>query len=351
MKISQSRMIKMGAVILVLFTVGILAVIFTNCDYRSLGKLVLSANPIYIAAAAACMCCFICCESVNIGRIVKSFGYRCSFVQSLKYGACGFFFSGITPSSSGGQPMQLYYMSRDSIKVSHASLALLVELMGFQAATMIISSFGIIYNFSYLLTLPVVVNIFIIIGMLINSVIFLLLMFLIFVPKASYSLEEGLKKCCLRIKKDKWIKSISDQMDEYRRGAVYIRRNKKLLFKNMITVLIQLMAIYSITYFVYLAVGGIENSWTQIFSLQSVLNAGIAMIPVPGTAGVGEGGFQLMFASIFNGKILLPGLMLSRGISFYFGMIVSGSVLAAAVIKNLCVHRKISAQSAGGDII
>ena len=46
----------------------------------------------------------------------------------------GFYFSSITPSSSGGQPAQVYFMKKDNIEVGHSSLSLLVMVMFYQIA-------------------------------------------------------------------------------------------------------------------------------------------------------------------------------------------------------------------------
>lgn len=44
------------------------------------------------------------------------------------------FFSSITPSATGGQPVQLYVMNKDNIHVAHGTMALLTELTSFQIA-------------------------------------------------------------------------------------------------------------------------------------------------------------------------------------------------------------------------
>ena len=44
-----------------------------------------------------------------------------SFIEALKVAFVGVFFSAITPSSTGGQPMQLYLMSKKNISVGFGS--------------------------------------------------------------------------------------------------------------------------------------------------------------------------------------------------------------------------------------
>ena len=73
----------------------------------------------YILIAVVCMCIYVTCEAINIGRTLKALDEKTSFLKNIKYALIGFFFSGITPAASGGQPMQIYYMYKDKISVAN----------------------------------------------------------------------------------------------------------------------------------------------------------------------------------------------------------------------------------------
>ena len=51
--------------------------------------------------------------------------WRKTSFSCIKYSFVGFFYSGITPSATGGQPMQLYYMQKEGHKVSDSSVVLM----------------------------------------------------------------------------------------------------------------------------------------------------------------------------------------------------------------------------------
>ena len=319
-------MLKSG----VLFTavVGcVFAIVFRNYDFATLLTTIKNADLFYLALGAACMCCFVICESANIGRVLKAMGYRTGFLQNLKYGATGFFFSGITPSASGGQPMQLYYMSRDHVELSHGSLSLLIELLGFQTVNTTLVLFAIIYDPSYIMSLGGTAKLLVYGGAVICAVIMVFLSLVLFRPSVANRVERAIKVICLRLNRKKQIRKISSQMSEYREGAAYIGRHPGILAKNIATTFVQLVALYSITYFVYCALGGAAAGWMRIMSLQALLYAGVAMVPLPGGTGAGEGGFKLLFSSVFGSSMLMPGMLLSRGLSFYLCMIVTGVFL------------------------
>ena len=83
------------------------------------------ARPAWLLAAVLMMGLFFLCEAVNLGRGLELSGSRPGKRRLLFYALTGFFFSSITPSASGGQPMQLYYMHRDGISASRGVLALM----------------------------------------------------------------------------------------------------------------------------------------------------------------------------------------------------------------------------------
>lgn len=79
-------------------------------------------------------------EGINLRKVLVSFGYRVSFKEAMKYAYIGYFFSSVTPSATGGQPLQLYAMSKDKIHVAHGTMALLTELTSFQIAAFLMEN-------------------------------------------------------------------------------------------------------------------------------------------------------------------------------------------------------------------
>ena len=67
--------------------------------------------------------------------LLRSQGYRISVVEGLKNALLGLYYSYITPSSTGGQPMQSAYLLRDNkIPAGISTAVLIVKFMCFQCA-------------------------------------------------------------------------------------------------------------------------------------------------------------------------------------------------------------------------
>ena len=80
----------------------------------------------YIVAGALLSLWYVLCESIILKLMFWREKRRVSFLSCSRYSFIGYFFSAITPSASGGQPVEIYYMNRDGIPVSTSTPMLMV---------------------------------------------------------------------------------------------------------------------------------------------------------------------------------------------------------------------------------
>ena len=67
----------------------------------------------------------------------------------------------------------------------------------------------------------------------------------------------------------------------------------------------------------YLAFQLSGESMFTIVSLQGMISVAVDMLPLPGGMGISENLFLTIFEPIFGEALVLPGMLVSRGISFY----------------------------------
>ena len=72
------------------------------------------------------------CSKLILARLGHHLPYR----RCLGYSFTGFYVSSITPSSTGGQPAQIYYMSKDSVPAAHGSLNMMLIAVCYQVVTL-----------------------------------------------------------------------------------------------------------------------------------------------------------------------------------------------------------------------
>ena len=87
-------------------SMGTLWAVLKNADLR------------FVLLGLFLMVLFVGCEAAVIRLLAGTWGGSVPWKRAMQYSFAGFYFSSITPSSTGGQPMQLYYMEmciRDSL--------------------------------------------------------------------------------------------------------------------------------------------------------------------------------------------------------------------------------------------
>ena len=293
------------------------------------------AKKQYLLIGMVAMTIFISCEAINVRRILKGLGEKTTFFKNLKYALIGFFFSAITPAATGGQPMEIYYMHKDGISVANSTLALLVQLMSLQIVNLSIGITSVLFNYEVINNGGLVLLA--IIGIILNSGALVLLIIGIF----SRRLSKGLINIAVKILKffrKKNIEELQEKMEseltKYQEDSEYIKKNKRVIIKSVLTTLVQMLVYYTVPFFVYKAYGLNEHSIIRIMSLQALLYTTVSGIPSPGSVGVSEGGFLGIFRNVFPETLINSAMILNRVINFYLLVTVSAVIVIICTLKD-----------------
>ena len=76
----------------------------------------------------------------------------------------------------------------------------------------------------------------------------------------------------------------------------------------------------------------------QFILIQSTLYITGAALPLPGAVGIGEKGFLIFFKTLFPINLISSAMLLSRGISFYLMVLISG---IGVMILQLNLNKKL----------
>lgn len=302
-------------------------------DLSELYIVIKNTVPSFVIMGILSMCFYLLCEAINIDRMLKALGEKSTFSQNIKYALIGFFFSGITPAASGGQPMQIYFMYKDNINVANSTLVLLVNLFCMQIVTISMALISLCFNLSYM---PRGIIALFVVGILLNLSALSLLIIAIFNKKLLDKLVGFIIKVMkfLKLKKYETLKEkLENEVEKYKENASYIKQHKKVILKNLITSYVQFFVFYSISYWVYRSFGLNKFNLLKITSLQSIVFATVSGIPSPGSVGVNEGAFIAIFRKIIPEKLLKGAMLLSRVINFYLFIIISGILVAFLFLK------------------
>ena len=307
--------------------------IFKDYDLKKTIDLIFKVDSKYIILAIITMFLSITFEGLNLRAIIGSLGSKISILNSIKYTLVGFFFSGITPGGGGGQPMEIYYLTKEQIPGTHSTLALLMELCSFHIVTLILGFIGLIANPNLL------ANGFIwifIIGTTFKIIVLATILIGLFSRKLSKIIVDWFLKFLKRINYrniDKMKADVSVALEKYHEGSVFIKEHRSIFLKSLLIVLIQVIANYGVTYFIYRSFGLNKYGFIEIVLIQSLLLVSTSSIPLPGAVGISENAFLTIYLTVFGAEFLASAMLLSRGITFYLFMIISLLVVIYVTIK------------------
>ena len=112
--------------------------VFKGEDLGEIIHTVRQADTVYLLISVVCVVLFILGESVIIFYMMRTLGAKVKMGHCALYSFVGFFFSCITPSASGGQPMQIYFMKKDKLPIPVTTLVLMIVTITYKAVLVVI---------------------------------------------------------------------------------------------------------------------------------------------------------------------------------------------------------------------
>ena len=334
MELLKKKSLWLGALFLLILGGATVYVIYKELEGQDIIGTLKNANIWWVLAAILAMAVYAVCDGINISRCLKLDGYKISFAQMMKYSFAGFFFSSITPSSTGGQPGQLYFMAKDKLKVSHSAFTLLCALLSFQCAAVFLGVIGVICSHGEVFKLQGRFAYVFPIGFALNLAIIAFLICVLFTRKlAGFFIGIGLWFIKVRGIKPgerfKFLRSFAC----YRKAAALLKKNKIVFVKMLITSLIQIILFHSVTFFCAHAVGCTDLDWFTVLRTQSSLFISVSSLPLPGAAGVTEYGYALFYSGLIPTGLMGSVMLLTRFCSFMLPLVGSGLGLVLLSIK------------------
>ena len=336
---SRKKIIFNGVFLAVVFALTVYGV-FHEEDLSSMMDAIHRAGKRWLVPGIALVAFFIWGESIIIWYMMRSSGICLKKRTCFLFSSVGFFFSCITPSASGGQPMQIYYMKKEKISIPVSTVILMIVTITYKLVLVVIgvgiAIFGRGFLHKYLEgILPVFY-----LGLALNIFCVTFMTILVFHPLlAKAIMVKGMKlleRLHLVKKKDGRLKKLEDSMDTYRNTAAYLKNNPFVIVKVIGITFIQRMALFAVTWFVYQAFGLHGTGFWEILFLQAVISVSVDMLPLPGGMGISETLFLNIFSPVFGG-LLLPGMVLSRGLGYYGELLISA---AFTVVAQLTIGKK-----------
>lgn len=301
-----------------------------------------TADYKWILIGIGCLLCEWILEAIVMHIPLKKMYPNHKYALSLQVNIVGRFFNNITPFSSGGQPFQAYVMSKYGLRVSDTFSVLMMKFVVYQVALFSWAIILLIANFQFFNQTFNNYMWLVVLGFLLNLIATLFILIAGINKKIILSMANGLIKIGSKIRfgKRRLIKDIDatkakaeESISNYNKQFNDMRCHKSTIFKMYIFSMLQLLAYFSIPYMIYRAFGNFGITYPQVLLVQTYLLLIMSFIPTPGSGLGAEGGFALLYKTVFLTGLNMA-ILFWRVYTFYLPIIV-GLFVFLYLNKNL----------------
>lgn len=285
-------------------------------------------NLWWIAAALLSYCTSVFADVLVIYLYIHDEYKQFKIRHSARSVLLGLFWSGITPSSTGGQPMQVYYMSKHKVDVGYSSSRLLNRFLVYQITMTVMTVIAVILKFSYFqehMDTPILSTL-VTIGFVSQTFITLVFVFLAFSRNLTAKATRGIASLLCKIRlikdKDRLKKSLETQLAKFHSGNRMIFSKPKLVIMAVVLTVIQLIAMFLVPYCIYRSFGLNQASPFDMVCSQAFVTLISGMIPIPGASGAAEFSFTALFALFFTPATIKSATLIWRIITYYLSILV-----------------------------
>lgn len=305
--------------------------VFHGQDLGALWDSLRQVHPGWLAPSLGLVVLFIWGESVILWMLLRAFHIPVKKGICFLFSCVGFFFSAITPSASGGQPMQVYYMKKERIPIPTASVALLTVTIVYKLVLAVLGLGMLVFGRGFMArylggVLPVFY-----LGLTLTVGCILLMLLLVFHPVLAESLlQKGLRllqKLRLAPRRAAFAVKLHAAMETYRAAAAALRGRdgRGVLARVCVVTFLQRLALFAVPCVVALAFGVQHVALWDVLLLQAVIAICVDMLPLPGGMGISEALFLRLFVPVFSGRTLAA-MVLARGVGFYGQLLLSAAL-------------------------
>lgn len=340
----KNKKLVLSIVFFVLMLVMTIYILFKDNDISEVISVAMSVNINYLVICAVLIVLYLLFEGLYLRITFKSLKQKTTLAKCFAYSCIEYYFSAITPSSTGGQPFQSYYMAKDGIPVTKSTIALILNTYTFKIVLLVLGVVCMILKPAVVFHNGVLFNVFLAFGVIVNLGIiigcFLIMKSKRKVKKFVIWLVNLLGKLHLKKEPEKTIKKMDDYMADFKKGATYLKKHPMLTVKVLGLTLLQRLCMFSIGYIVYLAFGLTGFSYLDFLAIQVIIAIAIDSLPFPGGMGITEVMMLRIYLPVYGENLLTASVLLTRLFSYYFCLILSGTVVLINHIRVTMFDRK-----------
>ena len=324
MRVDKKKLFSTGLVVASIAAVIYIA--FSNSELENAWEALEHLTPLWLLGAFGCWFAYLFFDVLSCWIYLRKEGFRISLGRTLNATLIGFYYGNITPTSAGGQPMQVNSLRKAGVPVGYGTMAATVRLLCNQFAVVTLSLVFWIANREFVQRQLGDALWLARIGWIINFMLVPLGLMAVYQRSliqriALWLIHLGGKLHIVR-HQDTAIAVTTDVLDTYHTALMGLTRAPSRLLTQLLCSFLSFGGLFSTVYFVYHAFGFTGTPWYHLFSISSLLYVSASYTPLPGASGAQEGGFLLYYQGIIPGDRIGLALLVWRFFTYYLFLII-----------------------------
>ncbi len=340
------RLKKILNFVFIFGTLGVVLLVGVNGEEMSGAVNALkSVAPLWIALCAVAYGGYVLMDALSVHYYLRKQGYPITVGYALYVAICGLYYSNITPGATGGQPMQVYYLTKRNVPIGIGTSALTVKFFSFQFMLAVYSTVLWIAYGSYVAACVGSNMWILIVGYVYNMFSVSLVVLMAINKRLVWAIIKLLVRIGAKFRLCKHPEATltkwEDVLDTFHSSVMSLREHPGELMVQLLIGGAQLIALMTVTFFIYKGFELTGASYGQIITMAMLLYVSAAYTPLPGASGAQEGVFALYFANIFPSGIRFMALLLWRFFTYYISLIIGAIV---TIVKGFHPDKQKAAQ-------
>ena len=320
-------------ILIVLIVLSIVLYFSLKDDYQSIISAIFNMKYGFTFLAIVLFAMYRVLVGFSIHNLVMVNGEKVALWRCIQISFIILFFHGVTPFAGGGQPMEIYYLHSEKIDLTKSTNIVLQNFIVYQIALVVVGVFSLIYNYCFkLFPSDSFIKKLVIIGFMINLLILLVTYALSFGKRLNkFICNQGLT-ILQRLKLVKNIEATREKLNQYltnfHTNALELKNNKRAFINNIFINILALVSLYSVPFAVAWGLGVDKfNIIESVVTTSYVMTIG-SFVPIPGGTGGIEYGFVFFFGHLVSGSILNAMMLVWRFITYYLGVVIGAVCLS-----------------------
>lgn len=315
----------------VFIIISILSVLFLFKQFDET-NILLSIRPLPVLAYALIFIVlgvYLVFDALRFYYILKALDITLPFKYIFKITLINEFISNITPFGIGGGISQVYFLNKDKVSLGDATAATTIKSVIPALLFFLATPIAVIVNNSYYSMIPAksYLHYVAILVFTYGIICYLFYRFINdtnFIKKLIYNFLSFLEARCLiqSNRQSSMYTAAEKELDKFAASfKLFIRGSRTNVFYSILFTALFFISLFFIPV-ILLRSYGYSTPLLQVLAMQTILAFIIFFAPTPGSSGIAEGGFTVLFSKYVTGQDIFTLTFLWRFFSMYLIMVL-----------------------------